>query len=60
MIVNQLIELSTKPKDQILNMIDSVQGILEHNQDLLVSNAKDRAGLILLYVHGKIEDILNE
>ena len=60
MIVNQLIELSTKPKDQILNMIDSVQDILEHNQDLLVSNAKDRAGLILLYVHGKIEDILNE
>ena len=60
MIVNQLLELSTMSKYKVQNMIESVQDILEHNQKLLVSNAKDRASLIPLYVHGNIEDILNE
>ena len=42
------------------NIIDSVRDIVEYNHNLLVSNAKNRSSLTLLYVHGKIEDILNE
>jgi len=58
MIVNQLLELSTMPKYQVQNMIDSVQDILEHNQNLLVSNVRDRASLALLYVHDNIERLI--
>ena len=60
MIVNQLLELSTMPEWKLKNIIDSVRDIVEYNHNLLVSNAKNRSSLTLLYVHGKIEDILNE
>jgi len=59
MIVNQLIELNKKSKSEIKSMIDSVQDILNHNQKLLVSNAKDNANLIRSYIHENIGSILN-
>jgi len=46
------------PKYQVQNMIDSVQDILEHNQNLLVSNVRDRASLALLYIHDNIERLI--
>jgi hypothetical protein len=57
MIVNQLLELSTMPEWKLKNIIDSVRDIVEYNHNLLVSNAKNRSSLTLLYVHDNIERI---
>ena len=57
-ITNQLCELSKKDEKEVKTIIDSVESIVNHNQELLLKSINDRENLIFKYITRNIEDIL--
>jgi hypothetical protein len=58
MITNQLCELSKKDEKEVKTIIDSVESIVNHNQELLLKSINDRKNLIFKYFTRNIKDIL--
>ena len=59
-IFDQISELSKKSNDEIVDMVNSVQDIVDYNQKLLLSTARNSLNnnAIKKYLYKNIEDVL--